>query len=426
MNSIVGKLRVGFAVSCAVAFIALPARAQFQDDHVPRERTIPLREAITLEREHARKAGPLYVTPQFGVTNFGYNNNVFAAAEGERQGDYTATVFGGARFLVPFSTKVFLRGDALPEYTWYRKFDQLSQFGGRYDASLLALFNRLSLEAGGDTQKRVIPLSTEIERPVESRTNTGSAKAEIDLFSRLSVFGSGAKRTVRYDGLSGDAVQPEALDRDDSVARGGLRYRVSSFFDLSAAVEKTRSEFEVDRDRDNQTSAVIVGLFYDRPRTFVNLSVGNRKGESLHDSPFPDYSEITGSYYVTHELGAPIALEFYGNRAAINSVFLANPYFIETRNGLGLRFDVGRRLAVRTFGELGSNRYPVDVLAGDQIVRRTDDVSSIGGGVSVRLFRDLFLNVTAADTKYDSNLPGFDRSTFLLSTTLGFRSVPSR
>jgi hypothetical protein len=415
---------------CTIALFSLslaaPLVAQFADERVPRERTILLRDEVKREREEARKLGPLYITPQFGFSNLGYNNNVLATPEGEQIGDYTATAFAGARFLVPFGPKVFFRGLALPEYTWYRELDQLNRFGGEYRGTLLALFNRLSLQVEGGPQKHVRPLTTELERPVTSRTNSGLARVELDLFPRLGLFASAAQRTERYGSPEETFENADLLDRDDDAFRVGMRYHLRSFFDISAAVDRTRSDYKNDPRRDNETDAVLMTLYYDRPRTFVNATIGHREGKARNGGEFPGYSSVMGSYFISHELGAPITLEFFGDRTPANSLFLENPYYIQTRNGLGVSFGLGYRTRLRTFGELGSNRYPTAVLSNDQIVRRKDDSATVGAGFSFQLTRRLILTATASQTRFDSNIAGLDRSIFSVSTNLGFRGATSQ
>ena len=400
--------------------------AQLADDQVPRERITPVRESIKTEIEDSRwHLGPIYLLPRFSISNFGYNNNVLAR-EDEQIGDYTATVQGGVRYVVPFGRKIFLRGDLVPQYTWYRKLTEQRSHGGDYVASLYGLFNRMSVEISGGPRRYSAPLNSEDPRPVTTKVTYGASKLEVDVLSRVALFGSVVSEDWRYD----DHVEDEAasrLGRDDAALRGGVRLKFRPFFNVSAAYEETTSDFKEDPQRDNQSKAVIAGLFYDRPRAFMNLTVGRRQFEPRNGSQFPKFSALTGSYYFTRMLARPLAFDLYGDRRAVNTLFVGAPYYIDTRTGAGFRVQAGRRLLFRAFGELGTNRYSTSVLGGNNNQpRRSDDVRGVGGGVAVQLYRKMTLNILASDTRYSSNLPGLDKSIFAVTTNLSFTGVSLR
>jgi hypothetical protein len=132
-----------------------PALGQISSEEAPRARTVPLREQVKWEAENAPyRLGPLRVRPLFELRDSGYNNNVFGS-ETNKVGDYTATISAGVNVLQPLGQKMALRGTAAPEYTWYEKLVERRNFGGAYSASLLGLFNRMTLEGGGGTRQQV-------------------------------------------------------------------------------------------------------------------------------------------------------------------------------------------------------------------------------------------------------------------------------
>jgi hypothetical protein len=403
----------------------LTVSAQLAEDRVPQERIIPLRDQVKAELEnYPHRLGPFRLFPQFQLRNLGYNNNVFGTEDNE-VGDWTATVAAGTRYLMPFGRKVFLRGDLMPEYTYYQELEDNRTFGGTYSASLLGLFNEMSVEVGADRNDRVQIVTSESETPARVIRDGAVAKVDVDVLPRISLFGSFIEREYEYDANTGDDIPLyDELERTDDALRAGIRYNVASFFSVSAAAEVTSSEFVVDPfERDNESNAVLLGVHYDRPRMFVNLSVGQREGEAKNAaSTFPSYEETTGSWFASYKLGAPIELEGFGHRGITYGLFTSNPYFLETRNGAGIRFRAGERAIVRPYAEFGSNDYPTPVLFGgyEQIVR-SDDVTTYGATMFFRLWRNAALEVNAAQTEYDSNIPGYGRSVLRVSTGLTFR-----
>ncbi|MEO8217768.1 MAG: hypothetical protein ABI718_11865, partial [Acidobacteriota bacterium] len=201
--------------------------------------------------------------------------------------------------------------------------------------------------------------------------------------------------------------------------RGGVRYRVASFLDFGLAAERTRSTFEFrPQENDNSSEAIIFSTHYSRPRAYIDLSGGYRKGSPANGSTFPTYETGTGSYFASYRLSAPVEFQAFGQRRVSYSVFAQNPYFYETINGLALTTKVGSRLSLRAFGEAGVNDYPSIIRSGSQIGGRKDDVLTYGGGFGVRLYRNVGVTVLVSENNFDSNIDAFDRSIFRVQTAL--------
>ena len=403
--------------------IAPSLHAQLASDEVPRQRTVARSEEIKQQLEDSRwHLGGMRLRPVFGLRDLGYDNNVYVTAEGQAVADWRGTVSAGADILLPMGNKLYLTGTVEPSYTYYQKTVNRRLLGGQYAGSLLGLFNHLSVEAGGSTEKTVAPVSSEIDQAAPGTLNDGFARAELDIFRRLSLFGSAETQQQRYKKVEGEIVPGFTLDpleRDETVVRGGLRYKIRSYFDISVAAEQGKSDFVTANYSDNKTRAVLVGIHYDRPRFFLNLSGGNRTGEPNGPlSTFPRFSKPTGSYYAEYELGAPLIIDAYGHNRVTYSIDARNPYYLETRNGLGLTIPVGDRMAFRAFGEAGSNAYEI---ADRNAVKRKDDVTIFGGGIAYRLYRKVMLSVQASQTRYDSNVEFENRSIFRIATMLSLR-----
>lgn len=413
------------ATTALLWLLSSTALAQLASDEVPRERTVPEREQIRRDMEESRfRLGPFRILPRLLVNNTGYDSNVFGSADHEVS-DWTADVGIGVHAILPAGSKVYFVADAVPSYIWYSRFSQERTLGGLYRGSLLGFFNRMTVETAAYDSKMPTILNSETEARVLQDLRDGSARLEIDLTRRLALFASGEYQRVRYSlgsevspGLSDEVGK---LDRTDQAARGGLRYRFSPNFNVSVAAESARTSFVVDGPaRDNKSHAYLLGIHYDRPRFFVNLTGGYRKGGLCNCiGAFPSYQTATGSYFMSFIPVHRLELQVYGHRGPIYSLFQQNPYYLETRNGGGPVVHLGRRLALHAFGEFGTNSYPVGVEAqGAVIITRHDTAKTWGGGASFAIMRSGALTLMASRTRYTSNFPGFNRSVFRL--TAGF------
>lgn len=410
----------------AVAFCATTLSAQLTSDVVPRQRLVPREEQIRRDIEDSRfHLGAFRLQPQIFVRDLGYNNNVYGTPT-DPISDWTATVSAGTKWTLPFGSKTYFRGTALPEYTWYADLADRRFLGGTYDASFLALFNRLSIEATAGTQKNLSIVSSEIEAPAIRQLDHVMLDVELDVLRRLSLFATARGQNQRYQSEgaeAGDLSRLGELDRDEQLVRAGVRYRFRSYLDFSVGAERTQSEFELHpSERDNISEAVVFGFHYDRPRMYTNLSVAAREGKPASGSTFEGYDTTTGSYFVSWSLVAPIEVQAYGHKRVVYGLFADNPYFFENRTGGALMFRLGERLALRAFGDVGDNEYPR--LAIGTALPRVDDVVTVGGGFALRIYRSAALTVSVTQSDYDSNINGFDRSVVRIQSGISLGGFP--
>lgn len=405
-------------IFCSALLLSIPLYAQLITDEVPRARTVPQREQVETQIEESRyRFGIFNLDPLFELRDLGFNNNVLGVGDGE-VGDWTATVGAGLRGITPVGQKIFLRFNALPSYFWYDEFEERRHFGGRYGGDILMLFNRLSIEAGAARKDDVAAISSEIERPIRQIEDRRYARAEVELLRRLSVFGRAETLSPKFDSANDDDLLVELLDRDDSVVAGGIRYRFRSYFDVSVAAEETTSEFERDPTRDFDTRGMMIGVHYDRPRTFINLSAGQRTAEVPGRGI--EAEETTGSYYLARRVGSRSELQFFGRRHLVPALYLENPFFLESRNGVALELKTGSRASIRFSAENGENDYPQPVQIGSEAVQRFDDVVAYAARLQVRLFSRVTFQLNASQTEYDSNIVGADRSVLRYTTGISF------
>jgi hypothetical protein len=416
-------MRRAITFSAAALLSAAPnVFAQLASDQIPHQRLLPPSEQVRRELETSRvRLGIFRVRPAFAIRDFGYDNNVFGTPK-DPVADWRSTISAGANLIVPFGRKMYGRATVVPEYTWYRKLSERRLFGGTYGGSLLGLFNHLTIEGGANAHKGFSVISSELEREAVGRRTASFGTAELEIVRRFSIFGTAREERQRYshavEARAVNAASLAPLERNERLARAGIRYRLTSFLSVSVAAEKTRSEFLTATERNNESDAVIAGIRYDRPRTFFNFSAGSRTGKARREATaFPRYTTATGSYYAAHEFPVRTVIDVYGHRGLVYSLYADNAYFIETRNGAGLVVPLGRRLAVRAFGETGSNRYPRAV----ESVKRSDDVATYGGGLAIRLYRSLALTAIATNTRYTSNVPGLDRSILRVMTIISIQ-----
>ncbi len=413
-----------------------PAMGQLASGDVPRGRTVPAREQLESEIEGSRyHLGPFFVHPVLLIRNLGYDNNVFGVTKDRDRpvADWTADVAGGVRVLQRLGSRMYFRGEALPEYTWYLKLTQHRALGGYYGASWIGLFNRFSFDANGSINRSTAFLSTDTLALVSESYRVASAGAEVEVAGPISIFARGATQKNRYftDAQTPAEIQNASdLNRKDDLGRVGMRIRVRSNLDLSAVLEETRTDFETERrraDSNNSSTAYLVGLHYFVPRFFLNLSGGYRKGRAANGSTFPNYSTTTGSYFASYFLLKRLEIQGYGLRGTSYGLTSSNPYYFVTSNGGGINLGVGPRVTLRGYGEYGINDFPVPVvIPSGETVTRKDRMKTFGGGFSFALMKQATLTALVSEIRLLSNVPGQSRTVTRFTTSVNLSGDFSR
>lgn len=420
-------------LAAIAALAAFPAFGQISTQAPPSGRTLPEGEEVEQEMATARfRLGPVRMLPFFKLYNMGWTNNALVTSEGTVD-DYTASVSAGSRLIVPFGQKLFFRANLAPTYDWYYRTESLRGFGGSYSGELLGLFNRLTVGAGGGYDEKISTVSSEVARDVFNTTASGTARVELKILDRLSLFGGAEFARLKQEDPNANTpgLAPVSdLDRTETAYRGGLRYAFSSVLSFGVMGEEVGIRFDQDAKlRDGNARSLFFVTRYDRERFFVEASVGATQLDAATPNEFfPESQGMTYGYFVSYFLGRPLELQVRGSRRPVASLFLDNPYYLETRNGVIVRLAVGRRLLLRATGELGSNAYvnPVVVVETGEIVVRRDSTTSYGGGVDFRVSRTVGVGLFLTKDRWDSNIDYYDRETFRVTAGLSISADFSR
>jgi hypothetical protein len=416
---------------CLTAVVFLSSAAvlgQMTTDEVPRQRTVRTRDAVKQEVENRRfRLGPFRLTPVVRFSDVGYESNVFGSPPGQEVSDWTIGATAGVRWIVPVASKFYVVGEALPRYTWYQKLADRRFFGGDYRTAFLSYFNRASLEIGGFNAKSLSYLTSETQTKLIQTILDGNAKVEVDFASNASLYGGLEVARLRFGLAGGDPtfIDVNAFQRQEAAVRGGIRYRISTSWDVSAGYEKTRTEFvHVSNERDNQSDAYLLGVRYDRPRFFLVLSGGYRRGKPYNGSTFGEYSNPTGSYFASYFVNRRIEFKAYGRRRVSYGILAAE--FLESAIGGGINVQVHPRLLLSGTADTGTNRYGGFTANSVSTPAHTDRNLSYSGGFSALIYRKMVVTGFATRSEYRSSVTQLNRKIFSFTTSIGFQGLFTR
>ena len=415
---------VRLALGAAFALGANRMTAQSVLGSVTEARVLPLRDQLEAEKALARwHLGPIHLRPRLSLQGPSYTNNLLGTAGGEAP-DWTGTVVGGLRYLIPIGTRVFIRGEESPSYYWALNATERRRFGWVNDSALYAFFGRVTIEATGGLYRSTIPLSSEDPQPVGVTSTRFGLRSEFALLGKLSVLGevTGVRRSFDTNGVSSESAAVIAkLEGNDLSVRGGLQYRYSSSLLLGLSYERSTFRLSSASLRNNDETGYVASAQFQRHRLSLNALGGLREFRATEGSTFPFYRGVTGSLFLSYEILRPLTFEAYAKRNLVGSTYFDVPYYIETRYGAGFGLLLGRRITLRGIFEIGTNRYPIASDPGaDNPVARKDDVKTLKGELSVLVIRSVRIVGGLSQTRYTSNIPGLNRSILGFTTNIDF------
>jgi hypothetical protein len=384
---------------------------------------------LELERkwhETAWHFGPFRIQPSLVISNAGIDSNVFYAPSDPIK-DFTITAGPAATIYIPIHRKLVLSAYGSPQYVWYSKTERERTwnyyFNGAAQLSLRNVF--FSLEGKySDARER---WNTEIDiRP--RRKEEGYGGSVLVKVAWKTSFSLGY-RTVKYDYASviyGDSFDVrERLNRRESYANFSLFYQASTQRRFFLDFEYGLYQFEFASQAaigDSRSGAVYAGLEFSRlgRRIRGRIRVGYKKFD-VRAVDGPDYQGFVGDSQLWVRLAKPFVIRGSYVRDVRFSLWYGNPYYLESRPGVGVSIYPFKFLRLDYDYSRGRNRYPV-VGGGGPDVKRLDIYTLQSMGVYFRIKKSVALGFIASWWVRDSNLDAEDdkRTFFGLNLTYDF------
>jgi hypothetical protein len=422
------RLKILSSMTFILSLYAAAAGAQFLQytpPGGPEEETETRRETLERDLQEARfHLGPVLWDPLITLRDVAYVRNFFATGD-EPPDDFTATAGLGLRAFLRNGPKATWTARVLPEYVWWAKQPERRRLNGTYRLGFNGYFNRLTVEAEAGRQQQQEIVTPEVPIPVSTRRDGGEVLLELRLTGATSVFTAVSvdRQEVLAEDLSDIGfLQLAQLDREERVVRAGLRWRPREPWTIGLGAEVSEADFDSGTlDRSNSGTAPVAEVRFDGNRLRVRADVAFRSLEAEQGALFLPYDRVTGGASVSLRAGQVLTPGVYFSRGLVYPLSPAYAYTEDERLGASLTISLGRRTQARAFAETGTQDYTAFSALTPQ---RQDDVSSYGGSFTFGLTRNLTLDIRAARSRYDANLPGGDRSYTTAGATINLFGLP--
>jgi len=222
---------VAALLALAIAAAAAPAQAQFWP---------PIPEK---QKKGRLLLGPVALTPRLELRNAGVDTNVLVQPVDPTR-DTSIVLRASTDVYVPFGRRVRVAGTGWLDFNYFadssdqRSTDPGAQ--GRVEVDV----SRLTLVAGGGAFNSRQLYSTDIDQRIERSENWMNGGLRLRLSSALSAEAGVEGHGYRWNPTPDqDQTVKRQLDRDSTVWKGGLRYRVTPLTELVASAEKIDDTF---------------------------------------------------------------------------------------------------------------------------------------------------------------------------------------
>jgi hypothetical protein len=385
-----------------LVLIATPAFPQFSQYNAPGSlgvAQIPVKDRLKKAMESARwKLGPLRLAPWAALSDITYQDDVYGTPD-HKVSDYTATLGFGLHGYLSRGEKLILGLYALPEYVYWKDLENRRVLNYRYGFGLYAYLNRLTVEVTGSSNRLQQNLSTEFERPVNVGDRRAGVALDLRLSGKLSFFADGSIDSWRHrrQDLPEDAsFDLRHFDRDETIERGGLRYKLTERANIDVGYQSVKSEFrQPGRDRSSSGKGPMLRVSLVGPTFELEASAAQIKLEPLAGSQFVPYDRTLGLARITWRSSPRSSLSLYTHRGIGYSIG-ADPYFQEGRDGVGFAMPLGWRGDFRAFYERVRRSYVAPDGSGTST---RDHFPAYGGSVSFEITQKSRLEVGVTKTQ---------------------------
>ena len=366
------------------------------------------------------QVGPASLYPVAAVRNVGTDSNVYNDGLAPRE-DFTYAITPKLYVLLPIGgTRVV--GQATGDFIYFRTYkDQQSAngyFDGRYEVvnARIRPFATASLSTHRERQ------GLEIDERARQTHTALTLGGDFELTAETSLTGWVRREEVswdddaRYMGVS----LAEQLDSTTDLLAAGARFRLTALTSIVMVAEIQRERFETAPERDADSLRIAPTVEFANGATVSGHARAGYRIFKPFSATLDDYRGVVASATLEYSFADYTRVSADLGRDVKYSYDPLQPDYLES----GLRFKVFQRVfgpfEAIAIGERWRLRH--QQVGGTDFDGRREDTTTVGGGVGLRLSREMQLTFTAERTRRTSTEPigrNYERRRVLASVSYG-------
>ena len=370
------------------------------------------------------RIGPLTINPSIGLTNLGFDSNVFnAPVGGDPKGDFTFTVTPAANFRAAmFRTVVTAR--VAEDLVWYQTYateraaNNDSRIGWRIP------FNRVTFSLNARHATIRDRPGFEIDARLQRTESAYDGLVEVRVRPKTFVGITAQRLRTDYgnDSLVGNTNYRVELNR---VASGGgvsLRYKLTPITSVSLVANRTEDRFEFSSLRDSNSTVTSAVIAFDPLGILSGSATIGYTVFSTLTSDVPRYLGPTGTVNVSYRLLGNMQIGVGATRSVEYSFEINEPYYLQTGFSASVTRTVVGPLDAMVRGALYDLAYRDREGAVIDVLNRVDTVYNYGIGAGYHFGKGVRLGFNVDEARRLSATPSrkYAGLRFGSSVTYGF------
>jgi hypothetical protein len=335
--------------------------------------------------------GPLRARPGFQISNFGYDNNIFATgADQKRVGDYTITLGPRLDGLVLFGDRAFLTFRQQLAYTAYRDYSDLNYTDLRFSSRTTFPLRGFGVFVEG-SYNRLNERPVDEEDVLAERDEDGLGVGVILVPGwRTELEIARARKEWSYYDPDADPNEPvtigDRLDRTEDRHTLEVRYRIfgRTRLTLNAHVATLDFDSPIASGRDSDEWGLLPGIDFGEGGS---VSGSLRLGWTVisPDSPLQaNFDDVVGRAELAFRPGTRTRVRLEAWRKPGFTVSSSSVFYLDTQARLRTVYYLTRIIGIETGGGRGTLEFPNQLGALD----RKDRIGTYEAGLRFRLSRD--------------------------------------
>jgi len=353
------------------------------------------------------RIGPLGLTPQISITNFGMDTNVYRTSDSPTR-DFMATMSPAlSSWLHLGRAQVSARSSV--QWIYFGQSASERSVGRSQSVQGELHLTRVTPTAGVSFLHTEQAASLELDQRVPQTTVTQHAGLGIELTPSVSVTADGSWTAYRLDRLA-DATETsyaDSLDRHTAAATASFRYIATPLTTFVVKATSQQDRFDVSPLRNSDSLSVQPGVEF-KPFALISGSayVGIRRFRAL-DPSVPNYTGPTASVILNYTAADMTRVSVNVQRDLAYSYEVDQPYYLSTgadlsvtqmlgpnwdvvvrggrtrlsyQNVIGVTTDLGRKDLMKSWGVGLGRHLPSGVRVGFDLdyLSRASEVSGRG------------------------------------------------
>ena len=370
------------------------------------------------------RIGPLTINPTIGLTNFGYDQNVFnAPTTQDPKGDFTFTVTPAANFRMPmFRTVVTAR--VAEDLVWYQTYASERAANNAVTVGWRIPFNRVSVNLNArHTTVRDRP-GFEIDARLQRSESAYDGLVEIRVMPKtfVGVTAQRLRNDYANDAVIGNTNYRFELNRVTSGAGLSLRYKLTPITSVSLVAARTEDRFEFSSLRDSNSTVASAVIAFDPLGILSGTATVGYTVFSAVTPGVPRYLGPTGAVNVSYRLLGNMQIGVGATRSVEYSYEINQPYYLQTGVSASVTRAVVGPLDLVVRGGLYNLAYRNRENTVIEVLNRVDSVYNYGLGVGYHFGKGVRLGFNVDEARRLSSVPGHQYAglRFGSSVTYGF------